>query len=66
MISGVKAVVADMLNLEFEDNSFDVVIEKGTMVRLLFRNLCFPIFFTEIAFNFFSNLIEKLYVDFER
>lgn len=65
MISGVKAVVADMLNLEFEDNSFDVVIEKGTMVRLLSRNLCSSIFSTDIAFIFFSNFIEKLYVDFE-
>lgn len=33
----VNVVVADMLDLPFEDNSFDVVIEKGTM-DVLFVN----------------------------
>lgn len=35
--TGVTVVVADMLDLPFEDNSFDVVIEKGTM-DVLFVN----------------------------
>lgn len=34
---GVNLVVADMLNLPFKDNSFDAVIEKGTM-DVLFVN----------------------------
>jgi ubiquinone/menaquinone biosynthesis C-methylase UbiE len=29
----VDVVVADMLDLPFEQGSFDLVIEKGTMVR---------------------------------
>lgn len=35
--TGVKVAVADMLDLPFEDNSFDVVIEKGSM-DVLFVN----------------------------
>jgi len=30
--AGVDVVVADMLDLPFEPESFDLVIEKGTMV----------------------------------
>lgn len=30
--SGIRHEVADMLDLPFEDGSFDVVIEKGTVV----------------------------------
>lgn len=32
LLAGVDAVVADMLDLPFEHESFDLVIEKGTMV----------------------------------
>ncbi|KNA13357.1 hypothetical protein SOVF_117640 isoform A [Spinacia oleracea] len=31
-MSEIKAMVADMLDLPFADDSFDVVIEKGTML----------------------------------
>jgi len=31
--AGVDVVVADMLDLPFEPESFDLVIEKGTMVH---------------------------------
>jgi ubiquinone/menaquinone biosynthesis C-methylase UbiE len=41
----VDVVVADMLDMPFESESFDLVIEKGTMVRLLTL-----IFFTIIFF----------------
>lgn len=34
---GVEVVVADMLDLPFERESFDLVIEKGTMVRVLLK-----------------------------
>lgn len=33
---GIVPLVASMLDLPFEDSSFDVVIEKGTMVRTSF------------------------------
>lgn len=33
--TGVDVVVADMLDLPFEPESFDLVIEKGTMVSML-------------------------------
>lgn len=37
----IKAMVADMLDLPFADETFDVVIEKGTMVRtVLLAFLC--------------------------
>ena len=32
LLEGVDVVVADMLDLPFEQESFDLVIEKGTMV----------------------------------
>lgn len=32
LLAGVDAVVADMLDLPFEQESFDLLIEKGTMV----------------------------------
>jgi ubiquinone/menaquinone biosynthesis C-methylase UbiE len=32
---GVEVVVADMLDLPFDRESFDLVIEKGTMVLVL-------------------------------
>ena len=38
-VSGVKTVIADMLDLQFEDSFFDVVIEKGTMVRIIIHVL---------------------------
>lgn len=34
VLSEIKVMEADMLELPFEDECFDVVIEKGTMVRL--------------------------------
>jgi ubiquinone/menaquinone biosynthesis C-methylase UbiE len=33
LLAGVDVVVADMLDLPFEQESFDLVMEKGTMVR---------------------------------
>lgn len=33
MNSDIKVVQADMLDLPFKSDSFDVVIEKGTMVK---------------------------------
>ena len=33
--AGVDVVVADMLDLPFEPESFDLVIEKGTMVHIV-------------------------------
>ena len=33
LLAGVDVVVADMLDLPFEQESFDLVIEKGTMVH---------------------------------
>lgn len=43
LAEGVDVVVADMLDLPFESESFDLVIEKGTMVRVLLRLMCFLI-----------------------
>ncbi|XP_021732119.1 methyltransferase-like protein 13 [Chenopodium quinoa] len=37
-LSEIKAMVADMLDLPFADDSFDVVIEKGTMDVLFVDN----------------------------
>lgn len=34
LLSDIKVLEADMLHLPFEDECFDVVIEKGTMVNL--------------------------------
>lgn len=34
LLSEIKVLEADMLDLPFEDECFDVVIEKGTMVKL--------------------------------
>lgn len=36
-LAGIKVVVADMLDLPFDSESFDIVIEKGTMVCQLRR-----------------------------
>lgn len=33
MFADIKVLEGDMLNLSFADESFDVVIEKGTMVN---------------------------------
>lgn len=52
----IKAMVADMLDLPFADETFDVVIEKGTMVRI--KGLDFALsfvsantYFVSLAFN---------------
>lgn len=34
LVSEIRVLEADMLQLPFEDECFDVVIEKGTMVKL--------------------------------
>lgn len=34
LLPEIKVLEADMLDLPFEDECFDVVIEKGTMVKL--------------------------------
>lgn len=39
--SEIKVLEADMLQLPFEDDCFDVVIEKGTMVKLIKADFCF-------------------------
>ena len=52
-MSEIKAMVADMLDLRFADDSFDVVIEKGTMVRTTFLVWTSFFFFRKcnLAFN---------------
>lgn len=42
LFAGVTVAVADMLNLPFQDNAFDVVIEKGCMVsvNMLLNKYC--------------------------
>lgn len=39
----IKAMVADMLDLPFADETFDVVIEKGTTVRIKDLDFAFPL-----------------------
>lgn len=46
LLSEIKVLEADMLDLPFSNECFDVVIEKGTMVNLLFKMVflkCCPI-----------------------
>lgn len=37
LLSEIKVLEADMLDLPFSNECFDVVIEKGTMVNILFK-----------------------------
>lgn len=37
LLSEIKVLEADMLDLPFSNECFDVVIEKGTMVKYHFR-----------------------------
>lgn len=62
----IKAMVADMLNLPFTDDTFDVVIEKGTMVRkLVVACGCTYSFFykSEILFLVFWLLICQVWIN---
>lgn len=60
----IKAMVADMLNLPFTDDTFDVVIEKGTMVRKLVVACTYSFFYkSEILFLVFWLLICQVWIN---
>lgn len=60
-IVGMVATEADMLNLPFEDQSFDVVIEKGAMVRTSRANLWSYRWPCMVGANVWFELIQHLY-----
>jgi hypothetical protein len=49
-LQGLDVVVADMLNMPFESETFDLVIEKGTMVRVLPTLIFFTLIFSEACY----------------
>ncbi|KAG6515079.1 hypothetical protein ZIOFF_025459 [Zingiber officinale] len=57
-LEGIKVVQADMLDLPFGSESFDIVIEKGTMVKaeMLFRRIIHFAICVITAFSIFFHL----------